>query len=274
MEELIAENQLLYTFLNWLLLGSGLVIAGLLILYLRQHRPNQAELTRNLIRDAWTTPQVGILLATLVLLYFLASFLGLFFYEETLPLVKLSYTLIMYGVVLLLITRIIHKRGGSWGTSCGMGTAHAQQLYLSPILYLAFVPFLLLISKGYHLLLEAITQNDTELQSVAEIVTQEFSWIQMLYIGMAIVIAPIYEELLFRGIIFPYLVKRIGLTKGIITLSLFFAGLHFHLPSIAPLFLLSIVLCLAYWRTGSLWVSIGVHTIFNTVSILSLSITS
>ena len=209
----------------------------------------------------------------MLFLYVLASFLGLFFYEETLPLVKLIYTLLMYGIVLMLMTRINHKRGGSWGMNCGMGTAQLQKVYLSPILYLAFVPFLLLISKGYQLLLEAITQTDTELQTVAEIVTQDFSWIQMLYIGMAIVIAPIYEELLFRGILFPYLVKRIGLTKGLILLSLIFAGLHFHLPSIAPLFLLSLVLCLAYWRTGSLWVSIGVHTIFNTVSILSLSIT-
>ena len=48
--------------------------------------------------------------------------------------------------------------------------------------------------------------------------------------------------------------------------------MHFHLPSFAALFLLSGALCLAYWRTGSLWVSIGMHTIFNAVSILALNI--
>ena len=83
---------------------------------------------------------------------------------------------------------------------------------------------------------------------------------------------PLYEEVLFRGVLFPYLTKRAGLAGGTLLVSALFALLHFHLPSMAPLFLLSIALCLAYWRTGSLWVNIGIHAIFNATSILALNI--
>jgi membrane protease YdiL (CAAX protease family) len=276
MEELIAnadpESQMLNTILNWVLLGGGLLIALLLSLYLRRNPANPTKLTHEIATRSWNTLQVGILLGTLLLLYFLASFIGLFFYEDQIPLVQLIVTLVIYSIVVAVITLINRRRGGSWKTSCGMGVRQLRKLAISPLLYLAFIPFLMLISKGYHLLLEYFLGSELELQDVAQIVSQELSWLQILYIIMAIVVAPVYEELLFRGIVFPFMVKRIGLVGGTFLVSIFFAALHAHLPSVVPLFLLSAALCLAYWRTGSLWVSIGIHTIFNAVSILALNI--
>ena len=154
----------------------------------------------------------------------------------------------------------------------GMGIRQMKKLLISPVFYLAFIPFLMLISKGYHLLLEYAFGMELELQEVAQVVSQELSWLEIVYMVMAIVVAPLFEELLFRGIAFPYLVKRIGLAGGTVLVSLLFAMMHFHLPSFIPLFLLSSALCMAYWRTSSLWVSIGMHTLFNAVSILALNI--
>ena len=276
MEELLAnaapEGQRLYTVLNWALLGGGLVVATLLVVYLRRNQSDHTALTHDIVRRSWNTLQIGILLGVLFLLYFLASFIGMFFYEEQIPLVQLITTVVIYSIIVVIITVINRRRGGSWEVSCGMGIRQMQKLIISPLLYLAFIPFLMVISKAYHLLLEYILGSEVELQEVAQIVTQELSWVQILYIAMAILVAPLYEELLFRGIIFPYMVKRTGLAGGALLVSLLFALLHFHLPSVVPLFLLSVALCLAYWRTGSLWVSIGIHTIFNTVSILVLNV--
>lgn len=77
---------------------------------------------------------------------------------------------------------------------------------------------------------------------------------------------------MFRGILFPFLVQRVGLKWGIVAVSALFAVIHLHVPSMLALFLLSAGLCVAYWRTGSLWVSIGMHAIFNGVTILLLKL--
>ena len=126
------------------------------------------------------------------------------------------------------------------------------------------------ISNAWHLLLQHITGLEIVLQDVAQAVTQEPSWLRTLYILTAVFAAPLFEEVLFRGMIFPYLVKYTGLAKGTLLVSVSFAVMHFHPPSFVPLVLLSAVLCLAYWRTGSLWVSIGMHAIHNAVTILAL----
>ena len=152
-----------------------------------------------------------------------------------------------------------------------MGFRQLKKLFIAPVLYLAFIPFLMLISKGYHLLLEYAFGTELELQEIAQVVAQELSWLEIAYMVMAIIIAPLFEELVFRGIAFPYLVKRVGVAGGTALVSLVFALIHSHLPSFVPLFMVSSVLCLAYWRTGSLWVSIGMHTLFNAISILALN---
>ena len=136
--------------------------------------------------------------------------------------------------------------------------------------YLALLPFLILITKAYHLLLQHVFGMEIELQNVAQAIQQELSWLQFLYSLSALFIAPVYEELIFRGLLFPYVVKRGGLAAGIILVSGIFAAMHYHGPSFVPLFLLSATLCLAYWRTGSLWVCIVMHMIFNAVTIFAL----
>ena len=230
-------------------------------------------LTGRIADRAWDTFHLGIVLGVLLLLYALASGVGLFFYEEQIPQAQLASTLLVYSIVMALIALVNRRRGGSWAIDFGMGFRQLRKLALSPLLYLATLPFLMLAATVWHLLLQYGFGVKIELQEVAQIFTQELSWLQLLYILMAIIVAPLYEELMFRGMVFPYLVKRVGLAGGTVLVSLLFAGMHFHLPSFVPLLLLSAVFCLAYWRTGSLWVGIGIHAIFNGVSILALTLT-
>ncbi|MCK5676149.1 MAG: CPBP family intramembrane metalloprotease [Verrucomicrobia bacterium] len=234
--------------------------------------PIRKALADRLAARAWNTPQLGIVLGVLLLLYFLTSFVGLFFYEEQLPLARLVATLLIYTAIVVLIAHVNRQRGGSWADNFGLGFLQLKKLVLSPVLYLAFIPFLILAAKAWHLFLQDILGLEIELQKVAQVIVQELSWLQILYILTAVFIAPFFEEIMFRGMVFPYLVKHAGLAKGTVLVSLLFAAMHFHLPSFLPLFLLAAVLCLAYWRTGSLWVGIGMHAIFNAVSILALNI--
>jgi membrane protease YdiL (CAAX protease family) len=130
----------------------------------------------------------------------------------------------------------------------------------------------MIVTQGYHWMLYHWFGMELTMQDAAQAITEERSWLEAGYILAAIVVAPVYEELIFRGILFPYLSKRVGVTGGVLTVSILFGLIHFHTPSILPLFLLSVVLCLAYWRTGSLWVSIGIHATFNAIGTLAIKL--
>lgn len=227
-------------------------------------------LTDQIASRAWSTPQIGIVLGALLLLYFLASFAGIFFYEEQIPLVRLATTILIYTILGVLIALINQRCGGAWTDRYGMGFKQLKKLLFPPLFYLAFLPLLIVTANAWHLLLQQVTGLEIELQDVAQAVTQEPSWLRTLYILTAVFAAPLFEEVLFRGMLFPYLVKYTGLAKGTLLVSLSFAVMHFHPPSFVPLLLFSAILCLAYWRTGSLWVSIGIHAIHNAVTILAL----
>ncbi|MEO6847090.1 MAG: CPBP family intramembrane glutamic endopeptidase [Chthoniobacterales bacterium] len=80
------------------------------------------------------------------------------------------------------------------------------------------------------------------------------------------VIAPITEELLFRGFLYGVLSRYFGRLAAMLVSSLLFAAMHAHLPSFPALFIMGIFLTLAYERTGSLWTSIFMHSCFNALS--------
>ena len=87
---------------------------------------------------------------------------------------------------------------------------------------------------------------------------------------IAVVVAPITEEIFFRGVLLPVLGQKLGLLRAIIYSSLFFALIHFHIPAVLPLFVLAVYLCLAYCMTRSIMVPIFMHMLFNTITILGL----
>ena len=70
-----------------------------------------------------------------------------------------------------------------------------------------------------------------------------------------VVIAPVAEEILFRGYLFGKLRKRFSLWISILITSLLFAIVHFAWNVGFDVFVLSIVLCLLRVMTGSLWAS-------------------
>ena len=81
-----------------------------------------------------------------------------------------------------------------------------------------------------------------------------------------VVIAPVAEEVLFRGYLFGKLRKRFSLWLSIILTSLLFAIVHFAWNVGFDVFVLSIVLCLLRVMTGSLWAPILLHMIKNGIA--------
>lgn len=82
-------------------------------------------------------------------------------------------------------------------------------------------------------------------------------------IVLAVVIAPVTEELIFRAGIFRYLRTRTPRWVALPAPALLFAALHGNLASFAPLMVLGMIFSLAYERTGTIAVPIIAHGLFN-----------
>lgn len=92
------------------------------------------------------------------------------------------------------------------------------------------------------------------------------------FVFYAVIMAPVTEELLFRGFLFPALKARWGLWGSWVLTALIFAALHMHMPTFLPLFLLGLVLGAIYEITGSLPLCMMVHCFFNAGTALLLLI--
>ncbi len=89
-------------------------------------------------------------------------------------------------------------------------------------------------------------------------------------IFQAVVVAPLLEEFIFRGYLYPVFRRYFGAGTGVVLNSVLFAGIHAHLPNMAPLFVLAVCLTLAYEATGSLLVPVVMHALFNSFNIALL----
>lgn len=80
----------------------------------------------------------------------------------------------------------------------------------------------------------------------------------------AVLIAPIAEELVFRGFLLNLWRHRWGMKWGIVLSSLAFGAAHFQYTIFATVG--GVVLCLVYLRFGTLWQGTILHSLFNLVA--------
>lgn len=83
----------------------------------------------------------------------------------------------------------------------------------------------------------------------------------------AVLVAPVAEEVVFRGYLYPAAKRFCGPAGAILFSSLVFAAAHGNVVALLPLFALAVVLCLLYEFTGSIWASISVHFLFNAATV-------
>ena len=90
-------------------------------------------------------------------------------------------------------------------------------------------------------------------------------------IVFAIAIAPIVEEFVFRFFIYGVLRRYVGRLLGVILSSLLFAAARAHFPSFVPLFVLGCCFAIAYEWSGSILVSMSMHSLFNSLTLTALA---
>lgn len=113
----------------------------------------------------------------------------------------------------------------------------------------------------------------------ASFLREEPLWSLLLFVVLATAVAPVLEELLFRGIVLRGLMLRLGFWPAAVVSSLCF-GL-FHAQSVGRDAVVIIVatgvfglgLCLLTRRTGRLGPGIGVHAVRNAIAIAFVTLT-
>jgi membrane protease YdiL (CAAX protease family) len=88
-------------------------------------------------------------------------------------------------------------------------------------------------------------------------------WQKLLLVATAVLLAPVLEELVFRGGIYRALKLSMGRKFATILTSAIFAVLHFNLVAALPLYVLSVLLIKNYERSGDISVPVLVHAAFN-----------
>ena len=173
-----------------------------------------------------------------------------------------------HGVALLAVWMFIRCRRGSWQEAFGLDfrglkSAVGQGL----VAYVGIVPLVVATSLMSQIFFYAAGYPVTLQEVVNIFIESQSGWSLVLLVVLAVVVAPVVEETLFRGILLPVLMKYFCTGAAVAAVSLVFAGIHQHLPSFAPLFVLAVALSLLYIHSGSLWAPIVLHSIFNGVSI-------
>jgi len=136
-------------------------------------------------------------------------------------------------------------------------------------LLLAAFPLILASSAVVSSLMHTDPQKDSQpIVQLFEHVAEPSQRIPIIL--LAVVIAPLAEEFVFRGFLYGVLKRYAGPVPALIFTGITFALIHLHVPSLLPLFLLACVLTLAYELSGSLLVPMAMHALFNSVTLVGV----
>jgi len=110
-------------------------------------------------------------------------------------------------------------------------------------------------------------------QTPVELLLRSSAWWQRAYLAFfAIGLAPLAEESLFRGVLYPF-VRDLGFPRAALWGSAVFFGLiHVNAAAFLPLSFFGLVLAWLYQRTGSLLASVTAHALFNLAPFVMLAL--
>lgn len=232
------------------------------------------NLERFLIKPRWTVLEGFLAIGAVLVIMLSVGFFG----EKLLENFHLNKLAVMFAGTLL-------QTGLLVGFSFYIATIrHGHSLY-----DLGFIPggFWSAISQGVRwgvtlcflvlllgMVITALFPMEPESQDFAKIMMMVKSPRELLIpIIMGVVLAPIGEEIYFRGFFYPALRARWGVGKGIFMTSLFFALMHLDLYRLIPIAAGGAGLAYLYERTGNIWVNIIAHAVWNAIMIGLMIIT-
>ena len=150
------------------------------------------------------------------------------------------------------------------------------QFNVSPIKYaiaqgfrgwLMIIPFVLLVSLIMNLLID----NQNGSNPLLEIVLNNNNYFSFILLFLTTTLfAPLFEEIIFRGVLLPILSRDFGIVLGITISAFIFALAHLSIGEMPPLFILGIGLGITRLVSGRLISSVIMHSLWNGLTFLNL----
>jgi membrane protease YdiL (CAAX protease family) len=179
----------------------------------------------------------------------------------------------LQGAALVLIPHFLREQRLSWKEAFGLGNNWRHAVMLGMILACLFLPVAMALqwfSAQVMVHLPRLQLKPQE-QEAVQTLQMAVTWANRTVLGLVtIVLAPIAEEMLFRGILYPA-IKQAGFPRlALWGTALLFAAIHLNLVTFIPLTVLAFVLTLLYERTDNLWAPITTHALFNAMNFVIL----
>ena len=172
------------------------------------------------------------------------------------------------GAALFLVWRFVREHEQGWAEAFGFLNRPGRAVLLGVATVFIFFPLgqllqLLSIKLLTWLHLDPVAQSAVEALRLANHGPGLIG-----FVLVTVVVAPLAEELVFRGILYPA-VKSAGFPRlALWGTSVLFATIHFNLSIFLPLLLLALVLAWLYEKTNNLLTTIVAHSLFNTVNLV------
>ncbi len=210
-------------------------------------------------------------------LYLLASLLvGVFVDEITLGVTLLAILLNFIFLAGCVYFLGIQRKKISW-ESMGFRPARPIGYYalLGIGLTLAILPVRLLAGLAGVWIEKLVTGEISSLAGREALLTVGMdTWygVLLMLVGVG-VLAPIAEELFFRGLLYGWFRQRMGIWLSVFASSLLFGLAHFDsLSVVGSSFIMGLVMAAAYEYSRSLWVTIFMHIATNSGAVLLMAL--
>jgi membrane protease YdiL (CAAX protease family) len=182
---------------------------------------------------------------------------------------NLLANLLLSAFVLLVIASLLQFRGFDVGALAGFFRISFFRTLGTGAILLFFAYPLIGFSEAMN---QRFFGGSSSKQSIVEFFSGSRTIEErIMIIVFAVAIAPIVEEFVFRFFIYGVLKRYVGCLLGVILSSLLFAAAHAHFPSFVPLFVLGSCFAIAYEWSGSILVSMTMHSLFNSLTLVALA---
>ena len=146
---------------------------------------------------------------------------------------------------------------------CGYITDYGGRKQLPAMISLIACAFCMAVSLNVFILLTPLQEMFPQFTETNEAMHRGMEWLVALY---SVLIAPITEEVLFRGVIYRRIRKLFGVRFAIVLSSIIFGLFHGNMVQFIYAFLVGLALAFVYERYGTLKAPMLFHIIANASS--------
>ncbi len=228
---------------------------------MNEETPSNFHVKRNL---SWV--DLAMVLGGIACIYVILAF-GTYWLMERLPYERILLYLNAFVTQLLfvlLVWTVKSVRHWEW-SDFGLNSM-ALKKALPKVLGLYALTWLINISYAIFLYQHGLTPPETDVYS--KLLGQATWYTLILNLILAGVLAPVVEEVLFRGVIFGSLQAYFGKWTSAVLSAAIFSTLHFQAYGFFPRFMLGMFLVYLYDKYKSLYPAIGLHALNNIVATL------